>query len=100
METILAYATNTAVLCVASLVVGVVFGPKIKDFVTGAPAGFRSAMNSIEAKAKADAKAAVADVFAKITPVAAKGVAPAPAAPVAPVVVAAAPPAAPGGAPG
>jgi hypothetical protein len=77
METILAYATNTVVLCVACLVAGVVFSQKIKDYISGAPAGFRSAMNSIETKAKADAQAAVADVFAKIAPAPEKPVAPA-----------------------
>ncbi len=77
MQSFLAYATNTVVLCVASLVAGVVFGQKIKDYISGVPSGFRTAMKSVETKAKADAQAAIADVFAKITPAAAKPAAPA-----------------------
>jgi hypothetical protein len=68
VRTALAYATSTAVLCTACLVAGVVFSQKIKDWVSGTSAEFRSAMNSVETKAKSDVKAAVADVFAKIVP--------------------------------
>lgn len=68
----LAYATNTVVLCAACSVATLVFSQKIKDYIAGVPSGFRAAMTSVEDKAKADARAAVADVFSKLTPAAAK----------------------------
>lgn len=77
METLLAYATNTAVVGVAGLVVGVIFSQRIKDYLSGVPTGFRTAMTAVEAKAKADAQAAIADVFARFTPSPVKPVAPA-----------------------
>lgn len=89
LSTAFTYATSTTVLCTASLVAGVVFAQKIKDWVTGTSKEFRAAMASVEDKAKADVKAAVADVFAKIIP--APEPPPAPAAPVAPNVVPLAP---------
>jgi hypothetical protein len=84
LTTAISYATSTAVLCTASLVAGVLFSQKIKDWVSGTSAEFRSAMASVEAKAKADVKAAVADVFSKIVPVPPPAPAPAPPAPEAP----------------
>lgn len=68
METILAYATSTTVLCAVAFVAGGILWPKIKDTATGVPAGFRTAMNSVEDKAKAELRTAVADVFAKFNP--------------------------------
>lgn len=68
METILAYLSNAFVAGAIGLVAGVVFSQKIKDYITGAPAGFRVAMNGVEAKAKADVAAATADIFAKFAP--------------------------------
>lgn len=78
LTTAISYATSTAVLCTASLVAGVLFSQKIKDWVSGTSAEFRSAMAGVEAKAKADVKAAVADVFSKIVPVPPPVPAPAP----------------------
>lgn len=88
METLLTYLTSTTVLCAVSFVAGGYLWPKVVDKITGVPAGFRSAMNSVETKAKADVQGAIADVVSKYSPVKA------PVAPAAPVV-AAAPPAAP-----
>lgn len=76
LNTLMEYATSTIVLCAVSFVAGGILWPKVKDKLTGVPSGFRAAMNTVEAKAKADVQAAVADVFAKINP--------APAAPPAP----------------
>jgi len=82
-NTFFAYFANPLIAGCVGVVVGTLLSTKIKDFVTGVPKDFRSAMSSVEAKAKADVKAATADVFAKIVPTPVK-----PAAPVAPVVVA------------
>lgn len=68
MDLALTYITSPIILLVTGLVAGVVFSQKIKDWVSGTSAEFRSAMASVEAKAKADVKAAVTDVFAKIVP--------------------------------
>jgi hypothetical protein len=99
MDTVLSYLSNAFVAGAIGVVLGMVFGQKIKDFVTGVPSDFRSAMTNLEAKAKADVKAALADVFAKINPVAVKAPAPPAPAPPAPapavVVAAVAPPVAP-----
>lgn len=85
VDAVTAYLVNPFIAAAIGVVLGIVFGQKIKDFVTGVPSEFRSAMSSVETKAKADVSAAVADVFAKIVPATAKPVAPvAPAAPAAP----------------
>lgn len=89
--TLLGYLDSAMISGAICLVAGVIFSQKIKDFITGVPAGFRSAMTSVEAKAKADVQSAIADVFSKLTPVATK----APAPPPAPVVQAAPAPDAP-----
>jgi hypothetical protein len=86
-STALGYLDNSLICGAIGLVVGIIFSQKIKDFVTGVPSGFRTAMANVETQAKADISAAIADVFSKITPVTAKPPAP-PAVPVAPVVVA------------
>lgn len=77
LSTVLTYATSTSVLCAVAFVAGGYLWPKLVDKLEGVPAGFRTAMDSVEAKAKADVQAAIADVFGKLTPAA-------PAAPVAP----------------
>lgn len=97
VNAVTAYVTNPIIAGVIGLVLGALFGTKIKDFLTGIPSDFRSAMNTVEAKAKADVKAATADVFAKIVPAAPKVVAPP--APPAPVVQAATGPTGAGSAP-
>jgi hypothetical protein len=86
VNAVTAYVTNPVIAGVIGLVLGALFGTKIKDFLTGIPSEFRTAMNTVEAKAKADVKAATADVFSKLVPAAPKVVAPA--APPAPVVAA------------
>jgi hypothetical protein len=80
LSTVFSIATSTVVLCLVSLAIGVAFSQKIKDYFAHVPAGLRATMNSVEAKAKQDIAAAVADIFAKIAP-APKVVAPPPAAP-------------------
>ena len=70
LNTVLAYASSTTVLCAVSFVAGGYLWPKLIDKIQGVPAGFRAAMNTVEAKAKADVNAAIADVFGKIVPVA------------------------------
>jgi hypothetical protein len=90
LSTLMEYATSTVVLCAVSFVAGGILWPKLKDKVAGVPAGFRSAMDNLEARAKADVQAAVADVFNKLSP--------APVVQVAPTAVQA-PPAAPAPAP-
>lgn len=99
--TAMSYIENAFVTGAIGLVCGILFGQKIKDWLSGVPADFRTAMQNVEVKAKADVSAAVADVFARINPVAVKPpVAPAPApapvvaTPVAPVAPALAVPAA------
>ena len=82
LSTVLQVATSTVVLCAAAFVAGVVLSQKVKDYVANVPSGFRNAMNSVEAKAKADVQSAIADVFAKINPApVAPPAAPAPVAP-------------------
>lgn len=76
LNTFLDYATSTVVLCAAAFVAGGFLWPKLVDKLEGVPSGFRSAMNTVEAKAKADVQAAIADVFAKITPAPVAKVAP------------------------
>lgn len=68
MATFFAYFDVGIVINVAIFVATLVFSQKIKDFFAGVPNGFRSAMTGVEAKAKADIQAAIADVFSKITP--------------------------------
>ena len=85
MQTVLAYITNTFVVGAVCLVLGVVFSQKIKDYIAGVPAGFRTAMNTVEANAKTEVKTAIANVLAKHSPVTATvNPAPAPASPPAP----------------
>lgn len=77
--TAMSYIENAFVTGAIGLVIGVLFGQKIKDWLSGVPADFRAAMVNVEAKAKTDVSAAIADVFSKINPVAVKPpVAPAP----------------------
>lgn len=91
METILAYATNTFVLCALSLVAGVVFSQKIKDSFAGIDSETRSAIKSLEGTVQSKLAEAKAKVLAEIVPPVAAPVVPPAVAPVAPV----APPAAP-----
>jgi hypothetical protein len=92
MQTVLAYLTNTIVVGAICLVAGVILSQKIKDYITGAPAGFRSAMNNVEAHAKVELQVAMADVFAKFTPAVTKPVtATVTPAPITPVAAAPAP---------
>lgn len=95
-DTVLAYATNGVVVGTVGLTLGVVFGQKIKDFLSGVPAEARTAAEALATKTKNDLKtalsAAKADVLSKITPVAVKPPVPvAPVAPIAPAPVAPAP---------
>lgn len=89
LSTVFAYASSTSVLCAVSFVAGGYLWPKVVDKLEGVPAGFRTAMNNVEAKAKADVSAAIAEVFGKLAPAPV-----APAAPAAPVAPAPAAPAA------
>jgi hypothetical protein len=84
LNTVFEYATSTGVLCAASFVAGGLLWPKLKDKVAGVPTGFRTAMDNVEARAKADVQAAISDVFGKLAPAA-------PVPPPAPVVAAPAP---------
>lgn len=79
MDTLLAYATNTVVVGAVCLVLGVVFGQKIKDYIVGTPSELRSVMSTLEANTKAEVKAATADVFSKLLPTSVKPAVPAPA---------------------
>lgn len=85
IDAVTAYLVNPLIAAVIGLVLGTLFSQKIKDFISGVPSEFRSAMSSVEAKAKADVSAATADVFAKFVPASLKPAAPATPA-VAPVV--------------
>lgn len=87
-STAIDYLSNAFVAGAIGLVCGVIFSQKIKDWITGVPADFRTLMKSVEADVKTKAAAAVADVFAKVAPVAVKPPAP-PVPPPAPVVQAA-----------
>jgi hypothetical protein len=82
MSEFLAYFNVTLVSVTAAFVAGVLFSTKIKDFANGVPSDLRTALGSVESKAKADLKAASADVVAKIAPATKPAVvaAPAPAA--------------------
>lgn len=86
METVFAYLSNAFVAAAIGLVLGVVFGQKIKDTVLGIPSDVRSTADALVGKVKADLAAARLDVIAKYVPVAVKPPAPPAPAP-APVVV-------------
>jgi len=75
LDTVLGYLTNTVVVGVGALVVGVLFSQKIKDFFHGVPAGFRPAMKNVEAQAMADLQLAMSDVFGKYVPAVSKSTA-------------------------
>lgn len=97
--TALEYLSNTFVVAAISLVVGVVFSQKVKDYLMGIPADVRTALNGVEAKVKQDLAAVRSDVLQKLpvvltpktalapapaaAPIAAAPAAPAPAAPAA-----------------
>lgn len=96
MSTVIDYLSNAFVAAAIGLTLGILFGQKIKDFVTGVPADVRATSEALITKVKADLNTARLDVLAKFVPAATKPV-PAPPAPVlVPVPVpAATPPAAP-----
>jgi uncharacterized membrane protein len=83
VNAVTAYVTNPVIAGVIGIVLGTMFGTRIKDFITGVPSEFRSAMSAVESKAKADVKAATADVFSKLVPAPAAPVKAAPPAPAA-----------------
>lgn len=89
--TVLSYLENAIVTGCIGLVCGMLFGPKIKDWLAGVPADLRAALNGVEAKAKADIASATTKVISTLPapPPVVK-----PAAPVAPVAPAPAVPAA------
>lgn len=68
METVLAYLSNGFIAGAVGLVIGVVFSKKIKDYITGAPAGFRTAMDGLEAHALQEIHNAILGVVAKYDP--------------------------------
>lgn len=78
--TVLSYLENAIVTGCIGLVCGMVFGPKIKDWLSGVPADLRTALNGVEAKAKADIAAATSKVVTALPapPPVAKPAAPSP----------------------
>lgn len=87
MDLVLAYFSNAVVVGAICLTVGVIFSQRIKDYINGTPAGFRTAMNAAEAAAKQEVQRAIQNVFARVTATvtpAPQPVAPQPVAPVAP----------------
>jgi hypothetical protein len=66
LDTILTYATNPMVVGSVCLVIGVMFGQALKDWLFGVHPGLRSAIRSVEHKAKRDIEAAVADILSKL----------------------------------
>lgn len=91
METVLAYASNTVVLCAITCVVSVLFAQKIKDWFAGIDGNTRSALTSLEGVVKSKLDTAKADVLNSIVPVKPPVVPAVAAAPVAPAPVAPAP---------
>lgn len=83
LNTVLAYATNTFVVAVVALVLGVVFSTKIKDFFAGVPSDTRSVLSAVENDVKNKLAMAKLDVLARVAPAAVKPVV----APPAPVVL-------------
>jgi hypothetical protein len=86
MDTVIAYLSNAFVAGAIGLALGIAFGQKIKDAVTGVPADVRTTANALVGKVKADLATARLDVISKYVPVAVKPPAP-PAAPPAPVAL-------------
>jgi hypothetical protein len=82
MDTVLAYLSNAFVAGAIGLTLGIVFGQKIKDFVTGVPADVRATSEALITKVKADLNTARLDVLAKFVPAATK-----PAVPPAPAII-------------